>query len=282
MTARDPIITVLTPVRHFQESFLLAAVDSVLAQTDPNWRMLVIGEPSGLETLRGVLAEPLTDPRIELIPNEGRKLAGKFNTGMRTATTPFVAILLGDDLWAQEAVAVLGREIAAHPDVDFFHSARRVIDDEGNPVSAVIPPPAEVSAADFIHSSPVKHLLCWRRELGLAIGGMDESLNSVGPDDFDFPWLMADHGATFKGVGECLYIFRDHRSGFRLTTHLPLNHHKREIARIMEKHGVSPAMIEERLRIAEGGYLKQCLYRSRFDRLLKAGRTREIWREPYP
>ena len=50
MTARDPIITVLMPVRHFQESFLLAAVDSMLAQTDPDWRLLVIGEPSGLET----------------------------------------------------------------------------------------------------------------------------------------------------------------------------------------------------------------------------------------
>ena len=32
--------------------------------------------------------------------NEGRKLAGAMNTGMRHAETPFVAILLSDDMWA--------------------------------------------------------------------------------------------------------------------------------------------------------------------------------------
>ena len=110
---------------------------------------------------------------------------------------------------------------------------------------------------------------------------MDESLNSVGPDDFDFPWSMAEHGATFKAVADCLYIYRDHRASYRLTTHLPLSHHKREIARIMGKHGAPPTAIAERLRTAEASYLKQCLYRSRFDRLLKVGRTPDVWREPY-
>jgi len=237
---------VLLPVKHFQERFLAEAVDSIFDQTDPVWRLLIIAEPSVLPTLRGALAEPLADPRVEMIPTRGRKLAGKFNTAMRHADTPFVAILLGDDLWAPEAVARLTSEIAEHPDVDFFHSARRAIDGDGNPLSSVIPARVEVAPEDFVHSSPVKHLLCWRRELGLAIGGMDESLNSVGPDDFDFPWSMADHGATFKAIEECLYIYRDHRAGYRLTTHLPLKQHKREITRIMRKHGAPPSAIAER------------------------------------
>jgi hypothetical protein len=269
------------PVKHFHERFLLEAVDSIFAQTDPAWRLLVVGERSRMAAIRRVLAAPLTDPRVELIPTCGRKLAGKFNTGMRHAGTPFVSILLGDDLWAPEAIAVLTREIAAHPEVDFFHSARRFVDDDGTPVSSVHPARADVSPQDFVDGHPVRHLLCWRRQLALDIGGMDESLNSVGPDDFDFPWLMSDHGACFKAVQECLYIVRDHRAGYRLTTHLPLKTHKREMVRIMEKHGAPPAAIEERLRIAERSYLQQCLYRSRLDRALKAGRTPAIWREPY-
>jgi len=269
------------PVKAFHERFLLEAVDSMRDQTDPAWRLLVIGEPSGLGRLRRTLAERLEDPRIALIANGGRKLAGAFNTGMRDAATPFVAILLGDDLWAPEAVAVLNREIAEHPAADFFHSARRIVDDDGNPISSVLGVCRNVSPAAFVRSSPVKHLLCWRRELGLAIGGMDESLNSVGPDDFDFPWSMADAGARFRGIDECLYVYRDHRSAFRLTTHLPLNHHKREIERIMIKHGAPPDAIEERLAHAQDAYLRQCLYRSRFDRLMKVGRAPDVWREPY-
>ena len=274
-------LTALMPVKAFHERFLHEAVESVIEQTDPAWRLLIIGERPGLGGLRQTLAGALEDPRVELIANEGRKLAGAFNTGMRAADTPFVAILLGDDLWAPNAVEVLRREIAADPAIDFFHSARRFVDDDGNPVSDVMPPAQHVSPELFLKSSPVKHLLCWRRGLALEIGGMDESLNSVGPDDYDFPWLMADHGAAFKGVPECLYVYRDHRSGFRLTTHLPLDHHKREIARIMAKHGAPPAAIERRVARAEQSYLRQCLYRSRFDRLLKAGRTPEVWRQPY-
>jgi glycosyltransferase involved in cell wall biosynthesis len=274
-------LTALMPVKAFHERFLHEAVDSVIEQTDPAWRLLIIGERPGLGRLRQTLAGALEDPRIDLIANEGRKLAGAFNTGMRAADTAFVAILLGDDLWAPNAVEVLGREIAADPTIDFFHSARRFVDDDGNPVSEVMPPAPHVSPELFLKSSPVKHLLCWRRELALGIGGMDESLNSVGPDDFDFPWLMADHGAVFKGVPECLYVYRDHRSSFRLTTHLPLAHHKREIARIMAKHGAPPEAIERRVARAEQSYLRQCLYRSRLDRLLKAGRTPEVWRQPY-
>jgi hypothetical protein len=253
----------------------------MLAQSSPDWRLLVIGEAAGLGELQRVLATPLADPRIDLIANGGRKLAGALNTGMRAAETPFTAILLGDDLWEPDAVAVLDREIAGAPNVDFFHSARRVVDDDGAAISSVYPAQEDVSAEDFIGSSPVKHLLCWRRELGLAIGGMDESLNSVGPDDFDFPWSMADHGATFKAIDECLYVYRDHRAAFRLSTHLPLSHHRREIARIMRKHGASPEAIAVRLQRAEGSYLRQCLYRSRLDRLLSAGRTPATWREPY-
>ena len=85
----------------------------------------------------------------------------------------------------------------------------------------------------------MRNLLCWRRQKGLSVGGLDESLNSVGPDDYDFPWTMAERGARFRAVYECLYYYRDHRRGYRLTTHLPRRVQRREEDRIQRKHGVS-------------------------------------------
>jgi hypothetical protein len=257
------------PVKGWHEPFLHEAVGSMLGQTCPDWRLLVVAEEDERAALEDVLAGPLADPRIELVVNQGRKLAGAFNTGMHGAATEWVAILLADDLWAPEAVDVLTRAAIASPRADFLHSARRIVDDGGRPLSSVYASRPSVSLADFAVSSPVKHLLCWKRERGLAVGGMDESLDSVGVDDFDFPWTMAERGATFAAVPECLYVYRDHRTGFRLTTHLPLNHHKREIARIMRKHGLEAPVIAARLRAAERGHLRQCLYRSRFDRWRK-------------
>jgi hypothetical protein len=126
--------------------------------------------------------------------------------------------------------------------------------------------------------------LCWRRELGLAIGGMDESLDSVGVDDFDFPWCMAEAGARFAAIPECLYVYRDHRECFRLTTHLPVSHHKREIGRILAKHGIEAERADGWLARVEETYLRQCLYRSPVDRWLKRVRRadpRRGWRETY-
>jgi glycosyltransferase involved in cell wall biosynthesis len=282
---QTPVVTVLMPVKDYHEGHLREAVRSLLDQTSRDWRALVIGERSNHGELQRVLAEPLADARIELVVNEGRKLAGAFNTGMRTAGTPFVATLLGDDLWAPDAVEVLAGAIAASPRSDFLHSARRIVDGEGRPLSSIHPSRPDVALADFAGgSSPVKHLLCWRRELGLAIGGMDESLNSVGVDDFDFPWSMAEAGAAFTAIPECLYVYRDHRDAFRLTTHLPRSHHRREIVRIMRKHGVAGAKAERFAERAEQSYLRQCLYRSRFDRAVKRLRRHAAsngWRDSY-
>lgn len=283
-TQAPPALTALMPVHAYHARYLHAAVDSLLEQTSPDWRLLVIAEPRRRAELEAVLGARLADPRIDVVANEGRKLAGAFNTGMRRARTEFVAILLGDDLWAPRAVEVLTRCIQASPGTDFFHSARRVVDGEGRPISSVHPSPESFSVEDFRHGSPVKHLLCWRRERGLAAGGMDESLDSVGVDDYDFPWTMAEHGARFEAVPECLYVYRDHRDAFRLTTHLPASHHRREIARIMRKHGVDRATVARTVREAQTGYLRQCLYRSPVDRWLKRlarHDPRRGWREDY-
>jgi hypothetical protein len=279
-----PALTALVPVKRYHRRYLLEAIMSLRAQTSPDWRGLIIHAPGLAGELKSVLCEPLGDPRLQLIEQRGRKLAGAFNTGMRAARTEFTAILLGDDLWAPEAVEVISSAIAAHPEVDFFHSARRIVDDRGAPVSGIHGAEPELTAEMFIDRGPVKHLLCWRRELALSIGGMDESLNSVGPDDYDFPWSMFEAGARFAALQDCLYVYRDHRAFPRLTTHLPLTTHVRETRRILRKHGVSGELIEARLAAARAGYLRQCLYSNRrsawLGRLLRRDPERG-WRDRY-
>jgi O-antigen biosynthesis protein len=282
--ASEPVVTAILPVRDYQPEYLRRAVDSVLAQTSPEWRLSIVVEDDVRAGVETVLARALLDARIAVAVNEGRKLAGAFNTGMRHARTEFVAILFGDDMWAPTAVAVLDEHRRRRPDVDFFHSARIIVDEHDRPLSPVYPSRPDVTLAAFGPASPVKHLLCWRRDLALSFGGMDESLNSVGPDDFDFPWTMAEHGAVFGAIPDCLYLYRDHRDCFRLTTHLPRTTHVREIRRIMKKHGVSRTRMLMFLLGARRSYLRQCLYRSSLDRWMKekAGfDPRRGWRERY-
>jgi len=279
-----PRVTALMPLKHYHPHFLARALGSIRAQTDPRWRLVIIVERADYARMHDLLAGELQDPRVALIVNEGRKLAGAFNTGMRRAETEFVAILLGDDMWSPDAVATLASYMEQYPQAEFFHSSRMIVDEHDEPLSSIYRSQEDFCLADFYTSSPVKHLLCWERAAGLAIGGMDESLNSVGPDDFDFPWSMAEHGVVFQAVDECLYRYRDHRESYRLTTHLPLSVHLREITRIMAKHGATPPQILARLAAARAGYLQECLYKSSVDRWLKerlGHDPRSGWRQPY-
>ena len=272
------------PVKEFHEAYLDRALASMLGQTSPDWRLLVIVEEQQTDELAEALASALADERVQLVVNEGRLLAGAINTGMRHARTDYVAILLGDDMWAPEAVAVLTASIERSPDVDFFHSSRVIVDGEDRPISPIYPARESFTLEDFVRASPVKHILCWRRAAGLGIGGLDESSNSVGPDDYDFPWSMAEAGFRFEAVPECLYFYRDHRDSYRLTTHLPLSTHTRELRRMLRKHGVGRLETERAVVRARAGYLRQCLYRSPLDRWVKSRLghdARRGWREKY-
>jgi len=262
-------ITVLMPLKNYHPLFLEKSIESLFQQTSPEWNLLIIVERCDPSKFANLLKEKLKDPRIEIIVNKGRKLAGAFNTGMKQALTEFVAILLSDDMWAPEAVETLHRYISENPRIDFFHSSRVIIDENDNFISPLYKSIKSFTIDDFKLGSPVKHLLCWRRSKALSFGGLDETLNSVGPDDYDFPWTMAENGASFKAVSECLYLYRNHLKSFRLTTHLPRSVHKKEIERILIKHGVEREIIEKRIAHGERTYLRQCMYNSKVEKFLK-------------
>jgi glycosyltransferase involved in cell wall biosynthesis len=277
-------VTAIMPLKNFHPDFLRKALGSMFDQIRTDWFLLIVVEPYEHDLFQQLLTAELHDERIRLVDNQGRKLAGAVNTGMSSAPSDFVALLLADDMWSNNALAVLNDFIVKNPGIDFFHSSHQIIDEDDRPISSVHRSQLHVAIDDFRRGSPVKHLLCWRRDKALACGGLDESLNSVGPDDYDLPWTMAEHGATFMAIGECLYYYRDHRACYRLTTHIPLDVHKREIARIMEKHNVDAPSIRRIIAAAERSYLRQCLYRSAFDQWLKEKLrhdARRGWREKY-
>jgi glycosyltransferase involved in cell wall biosynthesis len=257
------------PLKNYHTVFLDKAIESLFKQTSPDWNLLIIVEKNDLNKFKRLLKEKLKDSRIEIIINKGRKLSGAFNSGMKQALTEFTAILLSDDMWAPEAVETLLRYTSEFPEIDFFHSSRIIIDENDNPVSQLYKSRQSFTIDDFKLGSPVKHLLCWRKEKALLFGGLDETLNSVGPDDYDFPWTMAEKGMSFMAIDECLYLYRNHLKAFRLTTHLPLSVHKKEIERILIKHGVERKIIEKRIAHGEKTYLQQCLYDNKIERFFK-------------
>jgi glycosyltransferase involved in cell wall biosynthesis len=277
-------LTVFIPVRHFHPEFLRHAVRSVLAQTRADWKLLIVGDEHADEDFRPVLRGLVDDPRIRVVNRTGKNLAAAYNTAMRLASTEFIAVLLGDDMLSPNAVEVMGNAIRAMPAADFFYTGRYFIDENNQRISADYYPRSPLTLDDFARTSPVKHLMCWRVSKGLSVGGVDETLDNFGSDDYDFPWTLMEHGAVFVPVPYQLYHFRDHREAFRLTTHTTRDIQLAGLRRIIEKHNLPSSVIARRLRQAKRGFLRQSLFLNPLHRWIRERigyNPRTGWRETY-
>jgi glycosyltransferase involved in cell wall biosynthesis len=258
------------PFRNPHAGFVTEALDSVFAQTTGRWELLVVDDGSDDRAATAVLSAlgARRDPRVRIAASASPHVTGALNTGMRLAGTPFVCTLHCDDLLAEHALEVLNRAIETDPGVDYFHSSFRHIDEAGRPLGGIRAAKHLEGLDAFLSGSPIKHLHCWRVSAALAIGGMDESFGPHGGDDYDFAWSMAEAGCVFRPLQECLYLYRDHREHYRLTTHVPLEVQTSELMRIFAKHGVP----EERARAEVARrryYLREALYVTEDDRRRK-------------
>ena len=251
----DPI-TILVPCKDQKPAFFWDALQSIVNQTSPDWRALVLFEETTPEVLRDQVRS-LGDERLRFLSEASGNLAASLNVGLREADTTFVCILLSDDRLTPEAVGTMQAYRRRHPSTDFFHSARRLIGSDGTAVTEILPSRAEVRIEHFARGSPVKHLMCWRRRLSLEIGGLDEDLGVHGCDDYDFPWSMAEAGCRFQAVRECLYEYRRHTEFERLTTSVPLHLQIDTLRRMFAKHRVPEPDFCTFLESAAGSYLIQ-------------------------
>ena len=98
----DPLVTVVMPA-YRAEAYVEAAVRSVMAQTMPNWELIVIDDCSGDETPEILRALTREDNRVRLVCNEKNMgVARTRNRGMDMARGQFVALLDSDDVWRPE------------------------------------------------------------------------------------------------------------------------------------------------------------------------------------
>jgi hypothetical protein len=159
-------------------SFLRPAVESVLAQTFPDFELLIVDD--GSVDGSAAVAESVHDSRVVVIRNEHtRGLPAALNIGLRRASGEFVARLDQDDVARPDRIE---RQVAAfrrEPSLVLIGSQARLINGSGAAVGSVQRCLDAVSIRwyclfdnPFIHSS----VMFRRREVVNDLGGYDESL----------------------------------------------------------------------------------------------------------
>jgi len=112
---------------------LRETVDSVLAQDDPGWKLVVIDDAFPDPTAAAWIGE-LEDERVTYLRNPvNLGISGAFQRCLDLATEDWIVIMGCDDRMLPNFVSRMREGISSHPDVAYLQPGVRVIDDAGKP-----------------------------------------------------------------------------------------------------------------------------------------------------
>ncbi len=246
-----PAATIVVPLLSQEEDWLRQCLRSALEQTLPV-TVAVVTSPQTPESNLEVL-EDLQRRHSELHSFErppGGGFADAINAGFLSASTERIGLLLSDDWLLPTTLA----ECLAH-EADIVATGRRAFAADGQtPLWERIPSPSAFENLGTLEAkaSYLGHFFLFRKAPVLAVGGVDPEIGLTGADDYDLPWTLLEHGASVSVVERPLYRYRDHDK-----TRLTLRERTlqiRDLRRVLQKHGVAAAEIEEHVRRKQRWY----------------------------
>ena len=201
---------------------LPALLDSLLAQTDPDFTVLLQDDGSEDDTVALLSGICATDPRFSFGTEQGQHLgpAGNFLSLVRQTDADYTLLCDQDDLWEEDKIAVL-KEAMKEMEAEYgagtpllVHSDCSLISEEGDPVgdsffrhqgwdpNAVTLPPLlvqnNVTGCTLIMNAPLRRLI---------------ASHARAKDLFMHDWFIALTAASFgkiRFVSHALTRYRQH------------------------------------------------------------------------
>jgi glycosyltransferase involved in cell wall biosynthesis len=247
-----PTVSVVMAAKNYAR-FLPAAVGSVLAQTFPDWELLVIDDGSTDHTPAAVRPF-LADRRVRYVRSDRLGQPRAKNLGVGLARGEFVAFLDADDAWLPSK---LEKQLAlfSRPEVGVVFCRRTVIDEHGTAIPrppAPPPPRGRVLDAMFVQNFVCFSSAVVRRAVFSHAGAFDPLWDLA--IDYDL-WLRVAKHHAFDFVDEELVLYRTGHGNLsekladRVATALSIMH--RAETRYGARGGVPAAAIDE-------GYASTC------------------------
>ena len=214
---------------------------SVLAQSFADLEAIVVDDGSRDATPEIVRA--CRDPRVRLVRQANRGLAGARNTGIFESRGRLVAFLDGDDLWRRDKLAAHVRHMHRRPDLGLSFSASAMIDARGRELGLVQRGRlVGIDAAHVIRRNPIGNgsAPVMRRE------ALDDIAHRPDPDDrphwFDESfrqsediecWLRLALTTSWRieGLAEALTLYRVNPGGLSADGAAQLESWERMIAK---------------------------------------------------
>ena len=246
-------VSVVLPVFNV-ERYVAESIQSVLAQTYQDFELVIVDDGSTDHSLS--ICQQFTDPRIRIVQQSNRGLAGARNTGIRHAIGEYIALLDSDDCFTPEKLQRHVEHLDSSPLVGISFSRSAFIDEDSQPLGYYQMPKLKgITTPDILCRNPIGNgsAPVIRRQVFQEIG-VQKNLYSV-VEDFFFDdsfrqsediecWLrMAIQTAwLFEGLPEPLTLYRVNMGGLSASVPKQLASWERVIEKIKT---YDPALLKE-------------------------------------
>ena len=211
---KSSLVSIIIPA-HNAERYLGATLDSVLAQTYPDWEAIVIDDGSTDSTARITREYAERDSRIRYEFQHNQGAAAARNRGMAMARGAYIAFLDADDLFLSEKLERQISFLRDHPDCDVSYCDVWHFKDNAPDQLFYFPysgfPSGKKVFPELLWRMIVNPLsVVMRSSVATAWGLFNPSYKH--PEDWDYFLRLAYHGARFDHLDERLAKYRVHAS----------------------------------------------------------------------
>jgi len=287
---RQGLVSVVMPFLNTDPAFLREAIESVIAQTYPDWELLLVDDGSQGDSVDLAREYARREPdRIRYLQHEGHQNRGHSesrNLAIREASGEFIALLDADDLWLPRKLEEQLAIMRAMPQAgSVFGETRYWFSWTGRPqdqgfdyVPALgVPPnsilPAPQFLARMVHGTvtvPCTCSLLVRRSVLEQSGGFEPDFTSLFGDQVFFTKIFIDW--PVYAANQCWDYYRRHPNSLCATVS-PVN---ALAARRRFLHWVGAYLLRTGL---DDGSVRQALQRALWEldhpiggRILRSGR----------
>ncbi|WP_210245178.1 glycosyltransferase family 2 protein [Martelella alba] len=153
MKNHAPIASIVVPAFNAAVT-IRETIASLLDQTFTDFEIIVVDD--GSTDMTAATVKRYADPRIRLISQPNRGLAGAHNTGIAAARGVYIGFCDADDLWLPEKLELHIRHLEENPDVGISFSGSSLIDCDGKAVGIKQSPKLKnITAADVFCRNPI-------------------------------------------------------------------------------------------------------------------------------
>jgi glycosyltransferase involved in cell wall biosynthesis len=206
--------SVIIPVYNLAR-YITAALDSVRAQTNPDWEVIVVDDCStdGSRHVVQTYIEQTRDPRIRLIwPEKNGGVSAARNLGASHSRGEWLAFLDGDDMYEPDFLAAMRASAEAtgaaitHCRAYFWEEGRGAVGEYGPGPTDVQHFPGSLYTWNFI----IPSVMLLRREAWLRVGLFDTTPEMQHVEDWDWNLRAVQGGESFGYLPRVLTRWRQH------------------------------------------------------------------------